>query len=75
MDKGQNQLNDLSSSEGNRVKEMSNEWKEWAKVSNVLPWPVDPNVMAKRLEGNHSHIHQHRGPTAGQIAEGKGKFL
>tara|TARA_Y100000814_G_scaffold184339_2_gene134788 strand:+ start:736 stop:900 length:165 start_codon:yes stop_codon:yes gene_type:complete len=54
---------------------MSNEWKEWAKVSNVLPWPVDPNVMAKRLEGDHSHIHQHRGPTAGQIAEGKGKFL
>ena len=69
------ELNDLSSSEGNRVKEMSNEWKEWAKVSNVLPWPVDPNVMAKRLEGDHSHIHQHRGPTAGQIAEGKGKFL
>ena len=31
--------------------------------------------MAKRLEGEHSHIHQHRGATASQIAEGKGKFL
>ena len=75
MNEDRTELNDLSSSEGNRVKDMSNEWKEWAKVSNVLPWPVDPNVMAKRLEGDHSHIHQHRGPTAGQIAEGKGKFL
>ena len=36
---------------------------------------VNPNVLAKRLEGDHAHIHQHRGPTAGQIADGKGKFL
>ena len=54
---------------------MAIEWEEWAKISNVLPWPVNPNVLAKRLEGDHAHIHQHRGPTAGQIADGKGKFL
>ena len=69
------ELNDLSSKEKKRVEEMAIEWEEWAKISNVLPWPVNPNVLAKRLEGDHAHIHQHRGPTAGQIADGKGKFL
>ena len=75
MNDDRTELNDLAGKEKERVKEMSTEWESWAKISNVLPWPVDPNVMAKRLEGDHSHIHQHRGPTAGQIAEGKGKFL
>ena len=69
------ELHDLSSNEKKRVEEMATEWEEWAKISNVLQWPVNPNVLAKRLEGDHAHIHQHRGPTAGQIAKGKGKFL
>ena len=69
------ELNDLSSNEKDIVKEMSKEWENWAKVSNVLPWPVDPNVVAKRLKGDHSHIHQHRGPKASDLKMGKGKFL
>ena len=69
------ELNNLAAKDTDRVNDMSSKWEEWAKNSNVLQWPVDPNVMAKRLEGEHSHIHQHRGATASQIAEGKGKFL
>ncbi|HJN59218.1 MAG TPA: sulfatase-like hydrolase/transferase, partial [Dehalococcoidia bacterium] len=69
------ELKDLSSKKKDLVKEMSKEWESWAQMSNVLPWPVDPNVVAKRLKGNHSHIHQHRGPTASDLKMGKGKFL
>ena len=50
------ELNNLAAKDTDRVNDMSSKWEEWAKNSNVLQWPVDPNVMAKRLEGEHSHI-------------------
>ena len=75
MNVDRTELNDLASTEKEMAKQMSKEWEDWAKVSNVLPWPVDPNVMAKRFDGDHSHIHQHRGAKASDLKIGKGKFL
>jgi arylsulfatase len=53
--------NDLIDGEKDRAKAFEKQYYEWAERAEVLPWPVDPNVLAKRLKGNHAHISQHRG--------------
>lgn len=59
------ELNDLASSEPQRVRKLEKAYNEWAERAGVLPWPVDPNVVAKRLKGEHAHISQHRAPAGG----------
>lgn len=61
------ELNDLASQEPGRVREMERAYNEWAERAGVLPWPVDPSVIAKRLKGNHAHISQHRAPLSGAM--------
>ncbi len=67
MSDDRTELNDLASQEPERVAEMESAYNEWAERAGVLPWPVDPNVMAKRLKGKHAHISQHRAPQSGAM--------
>ncbi len=67
MSDDRTELNDLASSEQERVKEMERAYNEWAERAGVLPWPVDPTVIAKRLKGQHAHISQHRQPATGGV--------
>jgi arylsulfatase A-like enzyme len=53
--------NDLIDGEKDRAKAFEKQYYEWAERAEVLPWPVDPGVLAKRLKGDHAHISQHRG--------------
>ena len=53
--------NDLIDGEKDRAKAFEKAYFEWADRAEVLPWPVDPGVLAKRLKGDHAHISQHRG--------------
>jgi len=57
--------NDLIDGEKDRVKALEKAYFEWAERAEVLPWPVNPNVIAKRLKGDHAHITQHRAPLSG----------
>ncbi|MCH7971694.1 MAG: hypothetical protein IH960_11740, partial [Chloroflexi bacterium] len=59
--------NDLIGGEKDRAKLLERQYFEWAERCGVLPWPVDPNVMAKRLKGNHAHISQHRAAAGGAM--------
>ncbi|MBT3996209.1 MAG: arylsulfatase [Chloroflexi bacterium] len=52
--------NDLIDGEKDRAKALEKAYFEWAERAEVLPWPVDPRVLAKRLKGDHAHISQHR---------------
>ena len=52
--------NDLIYGEKDRAKALEKAYFEWAERAEVLPWPVDPRVLAKRLKGDHAHISQHR---------------
>ena len=52
--------NDLIEGEKERAKNLERQYFEWAERAEVLDWPVDPNVIAKRLKGAHAHISQHR---------------
>ncbi len=61
------ELNDLASKEPERVAEMEKAYGEWAERAGVLPWPVIPTVVAKRLKGKHAHISQHRAPLSGEM--------
>jgi len=57
--------NNLIDGEKDRAKAFEKTYFEWAERAEVLPWPVDPNVVAKRLKGDHAHITQHRAPANG----------
>jgi len=57
--------NDLIDGEKDRAKAFEKLYFEWAERAEVLPWPVNPNVVAKRLKGDHAHITQHRAPLSG----------
>jgi arylsulfatase len=57
--------NDLIDGEKDRAKAFEKLYFEWAERAEVLPWPVNPNVFAKRLKGDHAHISQHRAPSSG----------
>ena len=57
--------NNLIDGEKDRAKAFEKTYFEWAERAEVLPWPVDPNVVAKRLKGDHAHITQHRAPASG----------
>ncbi len=59
--------NDLIDGEKKRVQALEKAYYEWAERAEVLPWPVDPNVIAKRLKGDHAHITQHRAPMSGAM--------
>ena len=59
--------NDLIDGEKQRVKVLEKAYFEWAERAEVLPWPVNPNVIAKRLKGDHAHITQHRAPLSGAM--------
>lgn len=59
--------NDLIGGEKDRAKDLGKQYFEWAERCEVSPWPVDPNVMAKRLKGDHAHISQHRAPAGGAM--------
>lgn len=59
--------NDLVDGEKDRAKDLEKQYFEWAERCEVLPWPVDPKVMAKRLRGDHAHISQHRAPASGAM--------
>jgi arylsulfatase len=59
--------NDLIGGEKDRAKDLEKQYSEWAERCEVSPWPVDPNVMAKRLKGDHAHISQHRAPAGGAM--------
>ena len=50
------ELNNLAAKDTERVNDMSSKWEEWAKNSNVLQWPVDPNVMAKRIQSEKTTV-------------------
>lgn len=65
MAEDRTELHDLSGRGPERVTEMERAYDEWAERAGVLPWPVDPNVLAKRLKGKHAHISQHRAPSRG----------
>jgi arylsulfatase len=56
------ELNDLSEKEPERVKQLKKAYEEWTERAGVLPWPVDPNVLAKRLKSPRAHISTHRAP-------------
>jgi len=55
----------LIDGEKDRAKSFEKQYYEWAERAEVLPWPVDPNVISKRLTGDHAHITQHRAPLSG----------
>ena len=57
--------NDLIDGEKDRAMAFEKLYFEWAERAEVLPWPVNPNVFAKRLKGDHAHISQHRAPSSG----------
>ena len=57
--------NDLIDGEKDRARAFEKLYFEWAERAEVLPWPVNPNVFAKRLKGDHAHISQHRAPSSG----------
>jgi arylsulfatase A-like enzyme len=57
--------NNLIDGEKDRVKGLEKAYFEWTERAEVLPWPVDPRVIAKRLKGDHAHISQHRAPLSG----------
>ncbi|MDE0593015.1 MAG: arylsulfatase [Dehalococcoidia bacterium] len=59
--------NNLIDGEKDRVKAFEKSYYEWAERAEVLPWPVDPRVIAKRLQGDHVHISQHRAPLSGAM--------
>ena len=59
--------NDLIDGEKDRAKALEKVYFEWAERAEVLPWPVDPRVIAKRLKGDHAHISQHRAPSSGAM--------
>ena len=59
------ELRDLADREPERVRQMERLYGEWAERCGVLPWPVDPRVVARRLKGKHAHISQHRAPVSG----------
>lgn len=67
MSDDRTELNDLVSQEPERVAELEKAYSEWAERAGVLPWPVDPTVIAKRLKGKHAHISQHRAPKSGGV--------
>ncbi len=67
MSDDRTEMNDLAASEPERVTELEKAYGEWTERAGVLPWPVDPKVMAKRLKGKHAHISQHRGPVTGEM--------
>lgn len=46
--------NNLIDGEKSRAAELEKQYFEWAERAEVLPWPVDPRVMAKRLQGSHA---------------------
>jgi arylsulfatase len=58
---------DLIDGEKDRAKSFVKQYYEWAERAEVLPWPVDPRVLAKRLKGDHAHISQHRAPSGGAM--------
>ena len=49
------------------AKSLEKQYFERAERCEVLPWPVDPRVLAKRLKGDHAHISQHRAPSGGAM--------
>jgi arylsulfatase len=59
--------NDLISGDKTRAKNLESQYFEWAERAEVLPWPVDPRVVAKRLKGDHAHISQHRASLSGAM--------
>ena len=61
------ELSDLILHEPDRANSMIRFYNEWAERAGVLPWPVDPSVIAKRLKGKHAHITQHRAPLSGEM--------
>ena len=61
------ELNDLSGSERERVRMLVEAYEGWAGRCGVLPWPVHPDMVAKRLKGKHAHISQHRAPLSGKM--------
>lgn len=67
MSDDRTELNDLASQEPGRVKELEKAYNSWAERAGVLPWPVIPTVVAKRLKGKHAHISQHRAPLSGEM--------
>lgn len=67
MSDDRTELNDLASQEPKRVAELEKAYNEWAERAGVLPWPVIPSVVAKRLKGKHDHISQHRAPLSGEM--------
>ena len=56
---------DQAGREPERVSHMERLYGEWAERCGVLPWPVDPRVVARRLKGKHAHVSQHRAPVSG----------
>ena len=59
--------NNLIDGETDRAKALEKAYVAWAERAEVLPWPVDPRVLAKRLKGDHAHISQHRAPLSGEM--------
>jgi arylsulfatase A-like enzyme len=53
------ELNDISSSELERVEQMESVYKKWAERTGALPWPVIPSATAAP-RGGTKHIHDVR---------------
>lgn len=66
MTEDRTELHDRAESEKRRVGAMSQMYEAWAERCGVLPWPVDPRVLAKRVKGKRDHMVQHRQPIAGR---------
>jgi len=56
MAKDRTELNDLSSSDPDRVVEMTKVYEVWAERTGALPWPVGSGGMASPRVGT-KHIH------------------
>ena len=50
------ELNDLSASEPERLKQMSRDYDNWAERCGVQPWPIHQRHMRTRMKGRNWHI-------------------
>lgn len=50
------ELNDLSASEPERLKQMSRSYDDWAERCGVQPWPIHQRHMRTRMKGRNWHI-------------------
>jgi arylsulfatase len=50
------ELNDLSASEPERLKQMSRNYDNWAERCGVQPWPIHQRHMRTRMKGRNWHI-------------------